>query len=109
MKKLFKNLSVFFAILLAFSFILVLLVYLKSGAKFPVILKRNELGFNFLTQRSRIFNFYILGIIFLLSNLFLARKIQIEEINLRKVLNYANIVIVLLLFIISLQIYFLNL
>ncbi len=90
------------------GFLLVFLVFLKTG-KNPVILKRNEIGLNFLTQRERIFNFYIIGIIFLASNYLLIKKIKAEGINLRKIINYANIVIVILLFLISLQIYFLNL
>lgn len=108
MKNILKNSKILLVFLLAISFFLILLIYLKSGPTFPVVLKRNELGFNFLTQRNRIFNFYILGLIFLFSNFFLEKRIQIEEINLRKVLNYANIVIVGLLFVISLQIFLLN-
>ncbi len=96
-------------LLLISSFALILLVYLKSAPNFPVVLKRNELGFNFLTQRQRAFNFYILGIIFLSVNFLISKKVEIKGVNLKKVLNYANIVIVVLVFLISLQIYFLNL
>ncbi|MGC8880896.1 MAG: hypothetical protein ACP5OX_01315 [Minisyncoccia bacterium] len=108
MKIFLKNIKFIIGFLLALSFVLVLLVFLKIG-KNPAVLKRNELGLNFLTQQERIFNFYILGLIFLTSNYFLAKKTKIEGINLRKVLNYANIVIVVLLFFISFQIYLLNL
>lgn len=95
--------------LLGISFFLIFYVYLKSNPDFPVILKKNELGFNFLTQRTKVFNFYILGVLFLFINKFLEKKIEIKEINLRKAVKYANIVITLIVFLISLQIYLLNL
>ncbi|HPC30981.1 MAG TPA: hypothetical protein PK119_00745 [Candidatus Paceibacterota bacterium] len=104
-----KKVNLFLIIFLIISFVLILKVYLKSAPNFPVVLKRNELGFNFLTQRQRVFNFYILGIIFILVNFLINKKVEIKGVNLKKILNYANIVIVVLVFLISLQIYFLNL
>jgi uncharacterized membrane protein len=106
MKKFLKNINFLFALLLILSFILTFFVYQKVGQN-PVVLKKNELGFNFLTLKNNLWNFYILGIIFLGVNLLILKKIKKE--NLRNVLNYANIVIIVIVFLISLQVYFLNL
>jgi len=92
--------------LLILSFILTFFVYQKVGQN-PVVLKKNEIGFNFLTLKNNLWNFYILGIIFLGVNFLISKKIKKE--NLRNVLNYANIVIIVIVFLISLQVYFLNL
>jgi len=106
MKKFLKNINFLFALLLILSFILTFFVYQKVGQN-PVVLKKNELGFNFLTLKNNLWNFYILGIIFLGVNFLISKKIKKE--NLRNVLNYANIVIIVIVFLISLQVYFLNL
>jgi len=92
--------------LLILSFILIFFVYQRVGQN-PVVLKKNELGFNFLTLKNNLWNFYILGIIFLGVNFLISKKIKKE--NLRNVLNYANIVIIVIVFLVSLQVYFLNL
>ncbi|MFA5392305.1 MAG: hypothetical protein WC306_01225 [Candidatus Paceibacterota bacterium] len=90
------------------SLLLNYFVFKKSAPNFPVILRTNDFGTNFLANRYVIWQISILGIILILINTFLSRFLKRREENLSKLLFFATIGIAILLLLISIQIYFLN-
>jgi len=99
-------------ILLGASFVISIflnwLVYRKTGPNFPVIFRSNDFGINFLGNRNLLWQIPVLGIIFVYINYWLSRLFQSSNKNLSKLLFFANIGIATLVFLISVQIYFLN-
>jgi len=90
------------------SLLLNFLVFKKSSPNFPVILRTNDFGTNFLANRYTIWQIPILGAILILINSFLSRLLKKNKENLSKLFFFANIGIGFLLLLISIQIYFLN-
>jgi len=90
------------------SLLLNFLVFQKSSPNFPVILRTNDFGTNFLANRYALWQIPILGIILILINSFLSHLLKKTRENLSKLFFFANIGIGILLLLISLQIYFLN-
>jgi len=128
MKKLTLRNKLYICLLLGcflISFLLDYFVFKKSAPNFPVILRTNDFGTNFLANRYAIWQIPVLGIIlisinFLLSRLFRAKRetrfwteanrflFQNTKKNLNQVLFFVNIGVAILIFLISLQIYILN-
>ena len=111
MKKLILRNKLYICLLLGcffISFLLDYFVFKKSAPNFPVILRTNDFGTNFLANRYAIWQIPILGIILILINNFLSRLLRKNKENLSKLFLFANIGIAILLLLISLQIYFLN-
>lgn len=102
----FANCFICFLIIL--SGILDSLVFRKSAPNFPVILRTNDFGTNFLANRYAIWQIPILGVILIIINSFLSHLLRKNKENLSKLFLFANIGIAILLLLISLQIYFLN-
>ena len=90
------------------SFLLNFLIFKKSSPNFPVILRTNDFGTNFLANRYAIWQIPVLGVILILINSFLSRLLRKSKENLSFFLLFANIGIAILMLLISLQIYFLN-
>lgn len=103
-----KNLPIILSIVLLISLGLDFLVFYKSRPNFPVILRTNDFGSNFLVSRYLLWQIPILGIALLLLNYFLSRKLKQSHVRLSFLLNSVNIGIIVIMFLISLQIYFLN-
>ena len=112
LKKIRKKIWLFAVGIFLISFILNWLVYQNSGPNFPVIYRSNEFSINFLGSRNFIWIIPILGMIFIFINLWIIDLLKVknnsEERNLSLLLFFANIGIVILVFLISIQIYFLN-
>jgi len=90
------------------SFLLDYFVFKKSAPNFPVILRTNDFGTNFLANRYAIWQIPVLGIILISINFLLSRLFQNTKKNLNQVLFFANIGVAILIFLISFQIYILN-
>jgi len=90
------------------SFLLDYFVFKKSAPNFPVILRTNDFGTNFLANRYAIWQIPVLGIILISINFLLLRLFQKTKKNLSQVLFFANIGIAVLILLISAQIYILN-
>jgi len=103
-----KSIRLFVCILILISLILNFLVFYKSRPNFPVILRTNDFGSNFLVSRYLLWQIPVLGIALLLLNHFLSQKLRVTHTNLSFLLNSVNIGIVIVMFLISLQIYILN-
>jgi hypothetical protein len=95
-------------LILIFSLGLNLLVFYKARPNFPVILRTNDFGINFLANRYAIWQIPILGIALILINSFLSYLLKKNQENLSKLLLFANIGVAILLLLISLQVYLLN-
>ncbi|MGC8851542.1 MAG: hypothetical protein ACP5PR_00310 [Minisyncoccia bacterium] len=83
-------------------------VFKKTGPNFPVVLRTNDFGINFLANRYALWQTPLLGIILILINSVLSYFLKRDRENLSKLLFFANIGIGFLLLVISLQVYFLN-
>ena len=90
------------------SFLLNFSVFKKSAPNFPVALRTNDFGTNFLANRYAIWQIPILGIILILINSFLSRLLRKNKENLSKLFFFANIGIAILVLLISFQVYWLN-
>jgi len=90
------------------SFLLDYFVFKKSAPNFPVILRTNDFGTNFLANRYAIWQIPILGVILILINSFLSRLLKKTRESLSFFLLFVNIGIAILVLLIGLQIYFLN-
>jgi len=96
------------AVLIILSLILNFLVFQKSSPNFPVILRTNDFGTNFLANRYAIWQIPILGVILIIINSFLSRLLRKNKENLSKLFFFANIGIGILMLLISIQVYLLN-
>ena len=96
------------AVLIILSLILNFLVFQKSSPNFPVILRTNDFGTNFLANRYAIWQIPILGVILILINSFLSHLLKKNKENLSKLFLFANIGIGILMLLISIQVYLLN-
>jgi len=90
------------------SFLLDYFVFKKSAPNFPVILRTNDFGTNFLANRYAIWQIPILGVILILINSFLSHLLKKNKENLSKLFLFANIGIGILMLLISIQVYLLN-
>jgi len=99
--------------LLVFCFLLSLVilfsVYLKTAPDFPVIVKPNDFGYNFLTQRLRIWYIPLLSFLFIAINKLIYQIALGRKRNLSLLVKFVNLEIAVLTLIISLQVFFLNL
>jgi len=84
------------------------LVFEKTGPNFPVIFRSNDFGINFLGNRNLLWQIPVLGIIFLYINYQLSLLFKDSNKNLSKLLFFANIGVVVLVLLISIQIHILN-
>jgi len=96
------------AVLIILSLILNFLVFQKSSPNFPVILRTNDFGTNFLANRYAIWQIPILGVILIIINSFLSHLLKKNKENLSKLFLFANIGIGILMLLISIQVYLLN-
>jgi len=94
--------------ILIISLVLNYLVFRKSAPNFPVILRINDFGSNFLTNRYSLWQTPALGIILIVLNYLLSRALQKSHQRLSFLLNSVNIGITVIMLLISLQIYILN-
>jgi hypothetical protein len=94
--------------LLMISLGLIFLVFYKARPNFPVIIKSNDLGINFLSDRYSLWLIPLVGLIFIGINSLLMYFLRQEQENLRKLLFSVNILITVIIFIISIQVYILN-
>lgn len=95
-------------VLLLLSFFLNWLVFKKTAPNFPVILRINDFGINFLVNRIFLWQPLLVGGIFIICNSFLGFFLQKQHKALSNLLFFVNIGIGFLLLLISLQIYLLN-
>jgi len=96
------------AVLIILSLIWNFLVFQKSSPNFPVILRTNDFGTNFLANRYAIWQIPILGVILIIINSFLSHLLKKNKENLSKLFLFANIGIGILMLLISIQVYLLN-
>lgn len=83
-------------------------VFKKSAPNFPVILRTNDFGTNFLANRYAIWQIPVLGVVLISINLLLSQLFQNTKKNLSQALFFANIGVAILICLISVQIYILN-
>jgi len=108
MKKILQKSWILLGISFVISIFLNYLVFKKTGPNFPVIFRSNDFGINFLGNRNLLWQIPVLGIVFVYINYWLSQSFQNSNKNLSKLLFFANIGVVVLVFLISIQIYILN-
>jgi hypothetical protein len=108
MKNKLQKSWLFFGVGFIISIFLNWLVFYKTGSNFPVIFRSNDFGINFLGNRNLLWQIPILSIIFIYINYKISQLFQDSNKNLSKLLFFANIGVVVLVFLISVQIYILN-
>lgn len=90
------------------SLLLFFFVFYKSRPNFPIIVRTNDLGINYLINRYYIWQIPFSGILIIIINSILSYVFQKTQKYLSKLLFFANIGITILLLLISVQLYFLN-
>jgi len=90
------------------SLILNFIIFKRTELNFPVALRTNDFGINFVANRYALWQAPLLGVILILLNSVLIYFLKTNQKNLSKLLFFANIGIGFLLLLISLQVYFLN-
>lgn len=103
-----KSLTIILIGLFGLSSWILLVVFQKSAPNFPVAIRTNDFGSNFLANRFVLWQIPILGLILIALNSILARVLKDSEERLSFFLKSVNIGIAVLILLISVQIYLLN-
>ena len=103
-----RSLTIILVGLFGISSWLLLAVFQKSAPNFPVAIRTNDFGSNFLANRFVLWQIPILGLILIALNSILARVLKDSEERLSFFLKSVNIGIAVLILLISVQIYLLN-